>query len=526
MGHQYAKLAFTPSVQKVQKTMRSRDNYVAMEQGEDVNYLLSDQEANFIRERDSFYMATVSETGWPYVQHRGGAPGFMKVIDEQTIGFADFSGNRQYISAGNLTNDNRVSLIFMDYLNRTRLKVLGRVRLVSDNEYELMAKLEVDDYRARVERGFLIHVEAFDWNCPQHITPRYSEAQLQEIISPLVEENKVLKERQSVSFNPSRQPIGNGPLRLVITGVRQLAPLVRAFELRDPDGKALPEIEAGSHIQVPVSMGDGETMFRYYSICSNPARRDIYEIAVLNKPEGQGGSSTIHETYYLGLMLRCEYPDNHFNLHEDNRPAVLIAGGIGITPIKPMAQSLRARKASLVLHYTGRSIREMAFRDRLQREFGPDIKVYQSNDGEKLDVQKVLSSMPDNAVVYVCGPGSLIDAVVASAEKLQIERHRIRFERFFVDNGPNVKPIDVELRRSKVKLTVRAEQSVLDAMLDAGIDASYSCRTGTCKSCAVRVIDGEPEHKDDVLTTEEKEQHQLMCPCVSRAKTDYLVLDV
>ena len=153
--------------------------YSRLHGGEDFNYLLGEREADFITARDSFYMASVGETGWPYVQHRGGPTGFVRVIDEQTIGFADFSGNRQYVSVGNLNQDDRVSLFFMDYPNRTRLKMLGRVALVDIDDTDTLARLELGDYRARVERGFVIHVEAFDWNCPQHITPRYSEAELE-----------------------------------------------------------------------------------------------------------------------------------------------------------------------------------------------------------------------------------------------------------------------------------------------------------------------------------------------------------
>lgn len=174
MRHRFAALAFTESVREVQETLGSRAAYAALDKGEDTNHVLTGGEAAFIAARDSFYMASVSETGWPYVQHRGGPAGFVRVLDERTIGFADFRGNRQYVSVGNLRKDDRVALIFMDYPNRARLKVLGRVRLVGDGEPELLARLEADDYRAQVERGFVIRVEAFDWNCPQHITPRFT----------------------------------------------------------------------------------------------------------------------------------------------------------------------------------------------------------------------------------------------------------------------------------------------------------------------------------------------------------------
>jgi predicted pyridoxine 5'-phosphate oxidase superfamily flavin-nucleotide-binding protein len=206
MGHKFAELAFTPAVREVQEAMGSRAAYAAMERRPDSHHLLTEHEAEFLRARDSFYMASVSESGWPYVQHRGGPVGFVRVLDERTVGFADFRGNRQYVSVGNLRHDDRVSLIFMDYPNRQRLKVLGRVRLL-DPGSEQLAQLELPDYRARVERGFLIHVEAFDWNCPQHITPRYTETEIQRAIAPLVEENRRLKSALAAAVPADSKPV-------------------------------------------------------------------------------------------------------------------------------------------------------------------------------------------------------------------------------------------------------------------------------------------------------------------------------
>ena len=175
MSHRFAEIAFTPTVKSMQERQGSRKAYADMESvSETMNYRLSEAEAGFIAARDSLYMATVSETGWPYVQHRGGPRGFVRVLDEATIGFADFRGNRQYVSVGNLMTDDRVALFFMDYPNRTRLKLFGRARIVGLDDQTILSRLEMPDYRARVERGFLIKVEGFDWNCPQHITERFT----------------------------------------------------------------------------------------------------------------------------------------------------------------------------------------------------------------------------------------------------------------------------------------------------------------------------------------------------------------
>ena len=186
MGHKFQEIAFTETVKSIQEQLGSRRGYSRREGGDsDFNNVLGPQEAGFIGDRDSFYMASVSETGWPYVQHRGGPNGFVRVLDEKTIGFVDYSGNRQYVSVGNLINDDRVSLFFMDYPNRTRLKLLARARIVAPEETEILTKLTPADNQVRIERGFLMTVEAFDWNCPQHITPRFTTEQVAAAITPL-----------------------------------------------------------------------------------------------------------------------------------------------------------------------------------------------------------------------------------------------------------------------------------------------------------------------------------------------------
>lgn len=186
MSHGFAEIAFTPTVKKVQEQQGSRGSYARMEAvPEETNHRLTPAEAGFIAARDSVYMATVGETGWPYIQHRGGPAGFVRVLDAATIGFADFRGNRQYVSVGNLMTDDRVSLFFMDYPNRTRLKLFGRATLVGLEDQATLSRLELPDYRARVERGVLITVEGFDWNCPQHITERFSLDEVRAITAPL-----------------------------------------------------------------------------------------------------------------------------------------------------------------------------------------------------------------------------------------------------------------------------------------------------------------------------------------------------
>ena len=187
MTTHYSEIAFTPAVKAQQELNGSRKGYTAREAAMPAAPdLLGPEETAFIATQDSFYMASTSETGWPYIQHRGGPAGFIRVLSDHQLGFADFRGNRQYISLGNLSADNRVALFFMDYAHKARLKLLGRASTVDlKNDSELAGRLWLPGYRAAVERAIVIDVEAFDWNCPQHITPRYSEAQVMEAVAAL-----------------------------------------------------------------------------------------------------------------------------------------------------------------------------------------------------------------------------------------------------------------------------------------------------------------------------------------------------
>ncbi len=195
MARAFAKLAFTPTVQSIQKQHGSAETYQKfLEYEAEQANKLTNREIEFISERDGFYQSSVSETNWPYVQFRGGPKGFLKIIDEQTIAYADYRGTRQYISTGNLTTNNRTSLILMDYPNRRRLKIWGEVNIIEPSSNPtLISNLHDETYRALPERVIQITVKAFDWNCPQHIPQRLTLEELEPHIQPLREEIEKLK---------------------------------------------------------------------------------------------------------------------------------------------------------------------------------------------------------------------------------------------------------------------------------------------------------------------------------------------
>lgn len=202
MAKNFAEIAFTDAVKKLQEKHGSRKSYERMEKFSIIDGL-AQREMDFIKNRDSFYLASIGVKKFPYIQHRGGPKGFLKVLDSKRIGFIDFIGNKQYVSVGNMATNNNVSLIMIDYPSRTRLKIFGKSEIVElkDNP-ELYELLDLKDYKFRPERMMIFHIEAYDWNCPQHITPRYTVDEInnaflpqQEYIASLEQEIKELKEK-------------------------------------------------------------------------------------------------------------------------------------------------------------------------------------------------------------------------------------------------------------------------------------------------------------------------------------------
>jgi predicted pyridoxine 5'-phosphate oxidase superfamily flavin-nucleotide-binding protein len=193
MAYGFMDIASTPSVRAAQASMGADHLWRDFKGHRDFDRF-TENEIAFIAERDSFYLATVSETGWPYVQHRGGPRGFLKVVDDRTLAFGDYRGNRQYISTGNLAANERASLFLMDYAHRARLKIYAHIEAVAlDADPALTALVTVPGYKAKLERIFRVRLEAFDWNCPQHITPRFTEEQVTEAVRPLREKLEALQ---------------------------------------------------------------------------------------------------------------------------------------------------------------------------------------------------------------------------------------------------------------------------------------------------------------------------------------------
>lgn len=312
-------------------------------------------------------------------------------------------------------------------------------------------------------------------------------------------------------------------LTLQVTQIQTLSPDVRRYQLHARDGGELPLAAAGAHINLDIPLATG-IQARSYSLCNNPSQRDYYEIAVLREQKSRGGSEFIFENFAPGTELTCSTPANHFPLHADASPAVLIAGGIGIAPLFAMAQTLSQRGRRFQLHYAGRSRADMAFLPELEEKFGRQLHLYPA-DEQRLDLMHLLADAPGNTQFYVCGPQRMLDEAADCARALGISNDHLHKEHFHPEHDAGDKPVIVELARSNKLLQVAADQPLLAAVRGAGITINFDCCVGDCGSCAVTVLEGEPEHRDHVLSDAAKARGR-MCLCVSRAKSEKLVLDL
>jgi ferredoxin-NADP reductase len=314
-------------------------------------------------------------------------------------------------------------------------------------------------------------------------------------------------------------------LSLIITQVTQLTPRIYHYQLRVTSGAELPLITAGSHIAIPVTLRNGQQDFHHYSICSNPNQREFYEIAVLREDNGNGGSQFIINNFVVGTLLECSMPSNNFHLHADASPAILIAGGIGITPIVSIAHTLTLRGRRFQLHYAGRSKNDMAFLDELQKTFARNIYFYASDENQRLHIMNVLTDAPSNTLFYACGPQKMLADIETSARLLGIDKDRIQMEHFVAEKSANDKAVVLELAHSNKLIKATADQSLLTALRDAGVNVNSDCCVGDCGTCAIKILEGEAEHRDHVLSDAQKAQG-FICVCVSRAKGEKLVLAI
>ena len=303
---------------------------------------------------------------------------------------------------------------------------------------------------------------------------------------------------------------------------------VHCFELVDPEGRELPPFTAGAHVDVEVAPG----LVRQYSLCNDPRRRDHYQIAVLREPASRGGSTGLIDRIEVCGMLRVSEPRNHFALEPSARLTILIAGGIGITPILCMAERLSGAGAPFELHYAARSQGRAASLARIEGSaFADRARLYFSEgpDRARLDLDAVLAGPVPGAHLYVCGPARLIEAALGAAKAQGWPSSRVHREYFAPPESADqtvAEAFEVQIASSGQVLTVPADRTATQVLAEHGIEVPTSCEQGVCGTCVTRVLEGLPDHRDFFLTAEEQAAGDQMTLCCSRARTPRLVLDL
>ncbi|NUU23404.1 MAG: oxidoreductase [Streptomycetaceae bacterium] len=310
--------------------------------------------------------------------------------------------------------------------------------------------------------------------------------------------------------------------KLRLTRSTWIADGIVELQFRDPEGAELAPWTPGAHL----TLGLTTTLSREYSLCGDPADRYRYAVAVQREPASRGGSAHVHDTLRVGAVIDVDGPKNNFEL-EDAPAHLLLAGGIGITPMAAMARELHARGANWRLLYAGRSRRSMAFADELAGLGGDRVRLHADDEhGGPPDLAAELAAAPADALVYCCGPEPLLAAVEAQLD----DASRLRVERFRAPAPAETTAGDAEqafeVSCSRGTFTVQPGVSILDALRAGGVDVPSSCEEGICGTCETRVLSGEPEHRDFLLSGAERAANTVLMPCVSRSRSPRLVLDL
>ena len=317
---------------------------------------------------------------------------------------------------------------------------------------------------------------------------------------------------------------------VVVTAMRQLTPRVREYLLTAADGNALPRYEPGAHIALHTRSAEGSTLVRHYSLLGGTDAADdprhTYRIAVQREDRARG-SAHIHASFAPGTRLCVAPPANHFPLDRRDTHSLLIAGGIGITPIFSMARSLARRHREFTVVYAGRSREEMALCDSLGRVAGGRVRIHNSDQNGRPDLTALLREQPAGTTAYVCGPAPMVQATHNAAAAVGWAPERVRSELFTGGPTGDEVPFEVELRQSGRVMQVGRDASILDALNAAHVPVLWDCRRGECGLCPLPVVsaDGPIDHRDRYLSEDEHASGQTLCICVSRIRGKRLVLD-
>ena len=475
---------------------------------------LTSVHVDIISNSDSFFVSSASILKGKNehsvdASHRGGFPGFIKVLDDNRLLIPDYQGNSMFNTLGNIHVYPKAGIIIVDYENSRVLQLSGSAKILWDQQDDTNHSSGTKRFwELSVEKWQVTEIpKGVNWNFQD-----YSPHNPREIKAKDSKENSVIGV--------------NGKMSLTINNVEKKSTRINAYQLQAQDGAILPTFEAGAHLPIEVTLDSGKKVLRHYSILSSTQENRFYEIAIQNEEHGRGGSKALHKQLTLNSVINVLPPKSEFSLTPNNKHVVLIAGGIGITPILSMLRELVDNNSSFEIHYAAKNEADLVFKKEVEALVGTNAYFYTS-EGEqvkRLDLPNLIKGTGSSSHVYMCGPLRMISQVRELAGERGLPDSQVHFESFGAVSQPNDKAIEVNLKKSNQVIVVEPNQTILDALIEKNISVPFDCKRGECGMCATTVLAGEAEHRDVYLN--KTEQTQKMCVCVSRAKGKKLTLDL
>jgi ferredoxin-NADP reductase/predicted pyridoxine 5'-phosphate oxidase superfamily flavin-nucleotide-binding protein len=460
------------------------------------------EQLTLITGSDSFFVGSGVTDHHNDASYRGGDPGFVSIVNNRQLLIPDYKGNSMFNTLGNFESNEHAGLVFIDFESNKLLQLTGTAKVLWD---------QVDESNATGGTKRYWHFNVTSWQetaLPPALNWTFFE------YSP---------------HNP--KPLVSEELSLVVSDITNKSDRIKSFKLTAKDGGILPAFEPGSHLPIEIELSTKNTVLRHYSITSSSHDNRFYEIAVQQEKRGGGGSNYMHEQLRLGQTIKGKSPVNAFSLSSPGKHHILIAGGIGITPILSMLRHLSQKNESYELHYSVKTDNDLAFKAEIVELAGNQVHFYYTKGNSvegtlptRLDIHSLIQESNKASHVYICGPIKMIETVKEAADEKNWQPSHVHYESFGSSPQETDSAVEVKLQKSGKVIVIDPEQTLLDGLLAANIKVPFECKRGECGMCVTEYVEGTPEHRDVYLSKDEK-SHSL-CLCVSRAKSESITLNL
>jgi ferredoxin-NADP reductase/predicted pyridoxine 5'-phosphate oxidase superfamily flavin-nucleotide-binding protein len=452
---------------------------------------------DMISRSDSFFVGSGVRHHHNDASYRGGAPGFVKVSKKNQLRIPDYKGNSMFNTLGNIQSNPKVGLVFIDFERNKLLQLTGEAKILWD-------QIDNKNDTGGTKRYWYFNVKHWqETKLPEGLNWTFFD------YSP---------------HNPKPESVNEFALK--VSAIEQKSEHIKLFKLTSANGSALPAFEPGSHLPIEVSLPNNKKALRHYSITSSSIDNRFYEIAVQQEIHGGGGSKYMHEQLRIGHQVKTKLPVNDFSLTSPDKHHILIAGGIGITPIFSMLRQLVENNESFELHYSVKTSADAIFTEEIEALAGRNAHFYftQAPNATRLDLQTLLATEKKSSHVYICGPVRMIQSAIEKAANNNWLKNHIHFESFGNAIQKNDQAVEVKLKKSGQVIVIDPKESLLDGLIAAKVIVPFECKRGECGMCVTEYVEGIADHRDTFLTEDEKE-HSL-CICVSRAKSRSITLNL